>query len=88
MPEKGRVNQEASDRCRYCGRRIARSDPGHARFWPFCSERCKMAELGLWFQDRYVISRPVDQVADDAAARAPPAKAGKKSKAAGKPNSS
>jgi len=25
-----------------------------------------MAELGLWFEGRYVISRPVDQVADDA----------------------
>jgi hypothetical protein len=39
-----------------------------------------MAELGLWFQDRYVVSRPVDQVADDAAAPSPPAKGGKKSK--------
>jgi hypothetical protein len=34
-----------------------------------------MAELGLWFQDRYALSRPVDQVADDAAVKAPPAKA-------------
>jgi hypothetical protein len=28
-----------------------------------------MAELGLWFQDRYVISRPPGEVTDDAAPR-------------------
>ena len=62
--------------CRYCGRPLDAGNADHAKFWPFCSERCKMAELGLWFQDRYAISRPVDQVADDAAlkaARKPPA---------------
>jgi hypothetical protein len=33
-----------------------------------------MAELGLWFSDRYVISRPVGEVADDAAKQALKAK--------------
>ena len=47
------------------------ADPQHKRFWPFCCERCKMAELGLWFQDRYRISRAPDEVADDAAAPPP-----------------
>jgi len=56
-----------AERCRYCGRRLRAPDPEHKRFWPFCSDRCKMAELGLWFQDRYAISRPVGEVADDAA---------------------
>jgi hypothetical protein len=42
-----------------------------------------MAELGLWFEDRYRISREVDEVADDAAAKpAEPPKGG------GRPNSS
>jgi hypothetical protein len=30
-----------------------------------------MAELGMWFEDRYVISRPLDEVTDDAGAKAP-----------------
>jgi hypothetical protein len=34
-----------------------------------------MAELGLWFQDRYVVSRPLDQVADDAGIKKEPPKA-------------
>jgi len=60
-----------AERCRYCGRTLKRKEPEHARHWPFCSERCKWAELGRWLDGRYVISRPVDQVADDAAL-APP----------------
>jgi hypothetical protein len=36
-----------------------------------------MAELGIWFQDGYAISRSVDEVADDAAAKKePPAPGG------------
>ena len=26
---------------------------------PFCSDRCKMADLGNWLDEAYVISRPV-----------------------------
>jgi endogenous inhibitor of DNA gyrase (YacG/DUF329 family) len=69
------------ERCRYCDHPLDRADAEHKRLWPFCSERCRMAELGMWFEERYVISRPVDQVADDAAQKpteaggAPPADA-------------
>lgn len=34
------------------GRRL----PPH---FPFCSERCKMIDLGHWFTESYAISRPV-----------------------------
>jgi len=43
-----------------------------------------MAELGLWFQDRYVVSRRLDEVTDDAAPRQ--ARSPKKGRAG--PNSS
>jgi len=62
-------------RCRYCRRRLDAADEMHRRFWPFCSERCKMAELGRWFEGRYVISRPLGEVTD---AAAPPAATPKK----------
>ena len=55
------------EKCRYCGRRLDPDDAEHRKFFPFCSDRCKMAELGLWFEDRYVINRRQDEVADDAA---------------------
>jgi len=68
--QEGQVSRGKAERCRYCRRRLDPADIEGRRFWPFCSDRCKMAELGLWFQDRYVISRPTDQVADDAGADA------------------
>jgi endogenous inhibitor of DNA gyrase (YacG/DUF329 family) len=65
-----------AEECRYCHRRIDVKDPVHAQYFPFCSDRCKMAELGLWFQDKYVLSRDIDEVADEAApgpdAKSPP----------------
>lgn len=29
--------------------------------WPFCSPRCRTADLGRWFGGQYQISRPIDQ---------------------------
>lgn len=34
--------------CAYCRRR-----PGVPEWRPFCSERCKMADLGRWFAGDY-----------------------------------
>jgi hypothetical protein len=28
-------------------------------FFPFCSERCKIVDLGNWASEKYVISTPV-----------------------------
>jgi endogenous inhibitor of DNA gyrase (YacG/DUF329 family) len=28
-------------------------------FYPFCSERCKLLDLGNWASEKYVISTPV-----------------------------
>ncbi len=39
--------------CAYCGRRPA--DPA----WrPFCSDRCKLADLGRWLSEDYRIPGP------------------------------
>jgi endogenous inhibitor of DNA gyrase (YacG/DUF329 family) len=29
--------------------------------WPFCSPRCRAADLGRWFGGHYQISRPIEQ---------------------------
>lgn len=61
-PPPGRGSQVAAalaprriHRCRICG---GRADPAGA-FAPFCSERCRMADLGKWFSEDYRISRDV-----------------------------
>jgi endogenous inhibitor of DNA gyrase (YacG/DUF329 family) len=40
------------------------AEPG-GEFYPFCSERCKIIDLGNWASEKYVISTPVQ--ADDEA---------------------
>jgi len=63
------------ERCRYCNRPLDAASPDHRKHRPFCSPRCRMAELGHWLEGRYVVSRNLDEVADDAAvagADAPP----------------
>ena len=39
-------------KCPHCGKQIELKD----NIWrPFCSERCKMVDLGNWFLERYAI---------------------------------
>lgn len=43
--------------CRTCGNAMS----AHAPDGPFCSERCRLADLGKWFTGAYRISRPIEQ---------------------------
>jgi hypothetical protein len=31
------------------------------RYYPFCSERCKTIDLGRWVDEKYKITRPIEQ---------------------------
>jgi len=42
-------------RCPTCKKLVLRSDPE----FPFCSERCRLIDLGKWASDAYVVSTPV-----------------------------
>ena len=37
---------------------------GESKFRPFCSERCKMIDLGRWFKEEYTVAA-VDQTPPD-----------------------
>ncbi|GAB4553933.1 MAG: hypothetical protein Tsb0013_16440 [Phycisphaerales bacterium] len=41
--------------CRTCGERIT----SERETFPFCSERCRNADLGKWFNEEYRISREI-----------------------------
>jgi uncharacterized protein len=43
-------------RCPIC--KTATDSDLHKEF-PFCSERCRLADLGAWASERYVVSDPV-----------------------------
>ena len=44
-------------KCPICKKDVALNDP----YVPFCSERCKLIDLGNWASEKYVISTPVEQ---------------------------
>jgi uncharacterized protein len=51
MPKK----RVASLRCPNCRKIVLRKDPD----FPFCSERCRLIDLGKWASGGYVISTPI-----------------------------
>lgn len=38
-------------RCPICGKKVAFQDPN----MPFCSDRCRLLDLGNWASEKYVI---------------------------------
>ena len=40
--------------CPICKKEVALGDPD----FPFCSERCRIIDLGNWASEKYVISTP------------------------------
>ena len=56
MPRKGSIKVQ----CPTCKKRVKRTDPD----FPFCSERCRLLDLGKWASGGYVISSPVHDTSD------------------------
>jgi uncharacterized protein len=50
-------------KCPICKKEVRLTDP----YAPFCSERCKLIDLGNWASGKYVISTPVKPADDEEA---------------------
>ena len=48
------VDMRAASLCVYC-----RKQPEDPRYRPFCSDRCKMADLGRWLGGDYRVGGPL-----------------------------
>jgi len=46
--------------CPTCRKAVRAKDPE----FPFCSERCRLIDLGNWASGKYVISSPVRDISD------------------------
>jgi uncharacterized protein len=46
-------------RCPICRKEVTRDHPE----FPFCSERCRLLDLGNWASGKYVISTPLSSLA-------------------------
>jgi uncharacterized protein len=48
-------------KCPICEKKVSLDDPE----MPFCSERCRLIDLGNWATEKYVISEPADSSLSD-----------------------
>ena len=48
-------------RCPICKKPVKSTDPDS----PFCSDRCRLIDLGKWASGQYVISSPLRDTDDD-----------------------
>jgi uncharacterized protein len=48
-------------KCPICKKDVAFDDPE----MPFCSERCRIIDLGNWASEKYVISSPIQNDLED-----------------------
>jgi hypothetical protein len=53
-------NRQIKLRCPICKKATKTTDPD----FPFCSDRCRLIDLGKWASGGYVISSPADDVED------------------------
>lgn len=57
-------------KCPICKKEVS----PETNFFPFCSERCKIIDLGNWASEKYVISTPVqadEETEEDDSRKAP-----------------
>jgi hypothetical protein len=47
--------------CSYCQKEIKYNSVSDIPTFPFCSERCKLIDLGLWLDEKHKIDSPVVQ---------------------------
>jgi endogenous inhibitor of DNA gyrase (YacG/DUF329 family) len=48
-------------RCPICKKPVALDEPNA----PFCSDRCRLIDLGNWASEKYVISTPITSKDED-----------------------
>ena len=54
--------------CPICKQGIRLEGEEEPKYFPFCSERCQLVDLGIWFSEGYTIEgmgQPADDGADD-----------------------
>ena len=76
MPAHGDTGSRESGvdlcKCRYCGKEVGTHSQEWRKYQPFCSERCKLADLDCWLDEEYRIpGEPVEPEGEIEPAREP-----------------
>lgn len=61
------MTQTQTRTCRHCGKALTGVLAAYATnpAFPFCSKRCRMADLDKWFTGSYSISQGIDELTDE-----------------------
>jgi endogenous inhibitor of DNA gyrase (YacG/DUF329 family) len=59
-------------KCPICKKPLDEHESGESKYFPFCSERCKLIDLGRWLSGKYQI--PVQAPQDEAQPSPPPSR--------------
>jgi hypothetical protein len=51
--------------CRKCGKEIFYHEMTDVPWFPFCSERCRLIDLGQWLNEDHRISTPLEKKEED-----------------------
>jgi len=51
--------RESTIGCPNCGKPLAYRPEARPPFFPFCSERCKLVDLGKWFDEEHRVEEPL-----------------------------
>lgn len=54
-------DDELTTECPTCKKKVTYRPDEKESFFPFCSERCKLIDLGRWFKEQHRISRSLEQ---------------------------
>ena len=57
--------------CPICKKPVEEPREGEKSFYPFCSERCKLIDLGRWLGGKYQIPVQADDESDDPPSKKP-----------------
>ncbi|MEZ4753192.1 MAG: DNA gyrase inhibitor YacG [Bdellovibrionota bacterium] len=53
--------QKIKRKCPGCENKIDQE----SKFFPFCSERCRLLDLGQWADEKYKFSKPLTEALDE-----------------------
>lgn len=48
-------------KCPHCGKEVEHDSSELGPYFPFCSERCKMVDLGKWMSEEHKIQSPASE---------------------------
>lgn len=52
-------------KCVHCGKEFEYKDIKEKPSFPFCSKKCKMIDLGIWFNEGHSIQSPLNSQIDN-----------------------